>query len=456
MTKRDTFRKNIFKLTQSRSLKKATQDWSVKRRIDQKGLSVTCELCGTRFNQGAVVVRRATGRPVTITVGGDCLTVILTGRFANRKFIPARQKQVSDAIAKTYGDVIDPGSWINWIIANAPARLAPLVTDLQFLKLVPNDRDLQKLIVFHDKTRRYPREALLPEWQVFDAERGLIPDHITLDEARRFLAGLDEDQQAAYFVRQSDDYVAESLLPAIQEDKQTLDVWKKLGANSKRSLSALCRLTDRQEDGDELNLDRITAGLLPITFPLKLPVFLWHPVHGVGIAEDPDGDETQKFGGKAQFWLWKDGTTSKTDLAYWRTIQPKSDDDLRDAECLAFWNSPTWCKQDPFATKRNRSSRPSKSTGRGQAAAERAGALRAQRRDEAELFSHRPMQDLLAVARFRLGRNPLPQACIDWVRTRLDSRKVTWTDWLWMLDQYSHDPDVRTRVDALVQDIGKG
>ena len=102
MSKRDSFKKTILKLSRCKSIKNAMRGWGVKRLVLADRLSAVCELCGTKFKRGVVIARATAGRPVTITVGGDCLEAILCGRFADRKFVANRKKQVAARLLHVY------------------------------------------------------------------------------------------------------------------------------------------------------------------------------------------------------------------------------------------------------------------------------------------------------------------------------------------------------------------
>lgn len=55
MSKHDTIINNVLTLTNSRSIVKALDGWFVKKLVALSKQQQSCELCGTRFRQGAVV-----------------------------------------------------------------------------------------------------------------------------------------------------------------------------------------------------------------------------------------------------------------------------------------------------------------------------------------------------------------------------------------------------------------
>lgn len=78
-------------------------------------------------------------------------------------------------------------------------------------------------------------------------------------------------------------------------------------------------------------------------------------------------------------------------------------------------------------------------------------------KNEAALLNHHRMEQLLGVARFRLRRQSATQAqCVSWIQKELADVGVDWKAWLWMLSRYSHDPEVRDRVDHLTEVISGG
>lgn len=73
---------------------------------------------------------------------------------------------------------------------------------------------------------------------------------------------------------------------------------------------------------------------------------------------------------------------------------------------------------------------------------------------EMAVHDHRSMQELQKVALFKLRRSkPSSAQCLAWAKKELEEVGVTWSEWVWMLRQYGHDPDVKERADHLVKVI---
>jgi hypothetical protein len=80
MSKHDVITDNLIALTRARSFDTAVSGWTVKRLVALRDRKMqSCELCGTRFKRGAVIVHQRSGG--TILVGGTCLQTIQRRRF---------------------------------------------------------------------------------------------------------------------------------------------------------------------------------------------------------------------------------------------------------------------------------------------------------------------------------------------------------------------------------------
>jgi hypothetical protein len=354
MSKRDTFVQNIRAITGCRSFKKAIEGWKVKQIINlpHSAPHAVCELCTTHFRSGAFVqhVVPSGTRPVTISVGGDCLETILLGRFTDRKVVAARKHATNAVIRNVYEGLIDPGAWISWVIDNAPKRFAPLVADLQRLGMVSSDEELKKLIAFHDQTRIYPRAALLPDWRSLDRHVGGIPVGLTLNEARRLLRRLNGADVERILLVRAKRYYKDSISASAAQDEPWATAWARLDRISRRMVVALCSLTDKATDGVPVNAERLMSGLRPMPSSPSTPCFAWHPTAGLGLIENGE----VRSDGMANVWLWGSYDHHSYKLSYWHSVRPPSARLVREAEAQAFWTAPGWYKGDPLEHKLKR------------------------------------------------------------------------------------------------------
>jgi hypothetical protein len=337
MGKRDTFVTNIKSLTRCNSLRRALQGWTVIRlvHLPRHSAQASCELCGTPFRNGALLVHKANGR-TRIAVGGTCLATIQEARFADKRLIKRRKHQVVALLKRRYGNVVDPGAWIAWIVENAPPRLAQIVADLQCFDMVEKDSDLRKLIAFHDKTRLYPAAALIPALANI-GPLDVVPAHLTLEQARRLVKSISTERLSAVTVAASSRFFESDFLPRIDADPACVATWRNLPPECRRMVLALARITDRLASGEDLTP---LCEVLPLSFPVRTPTFIWHKSLGLGYLDEDE--QTLVWPGAKRLWLWGDADYRKHDLHYWESAIPKSPTALLRAETAAFWRAPDW------------------------------------------------------------------------------------------------------------------
>jgi|SRR6267142_145957 len=192
MSKHDTVLKNLRVLTARRTLKSAATGWRVTKLGDlsQGGKWQTSELCGTRFQIGAWISHSQTES--RIVVGGTCLDTILSQAFSDAREIRTRRRGFLVRLKRHYKGVVDPRARLNWLKDNAPPRLASAIAFILRLRTPRTRTDLEKLIRFHDRHRRFPRQSLFPDWRKL-SDLVQIPDYITLqqyDEIQRKISEL--------------------------------------------------------------------------------------------------------------------------------------------------------------------------------------------------------------------------------------------------------------------------
>lgn len=228
MSKQDVIARNLAALTHSRTFRTSVKGWTVKNVISlPKREMQACELCGTRFRRGARIQHTRTA--ATVLVGGTCLETILSSHFPPKFNVREYRKQTFAALRKAYGNLIDPGNWIRWIVENAPKRLAQPVAELISFGTVLNEMRLEILIRFHDGKRLFRRTALLPGARALEQAIGRqIPAYITIDQARKietaFALKLARKQVPAVAL----DYAKRVFRPAISTDPELRRLWDRL------------------------------------------------------------------------------------------------------------------------------------------------------------------------------------------------------------------------------------
>lgn len=333
MSKRDTITNNLLTLTRSRSFAKAVDGWLVKKLVTLTKQQQSCELCGTRFREGAFVVHRKTGSAVL--VGGTCLKTLQAHRFPKKfKFKLAREHTFKTLRAhyRPFRSLVDPGNWLLWLRESAPPRLAQVVSDLCVFGTSADKDQLQKLIRFHDKTRRFPRNALLtdPE-ELGHTIQTRIPAYITIAQAQQF------ERQAAKATSPKEnavlDYVSDHVLARIHADDDLAKVWARCGPLARRAVTALAALDDRavRTGRKQLVSDNIAAKW---PSPGEAPMFIWNSNIGLGFVSIEDVFAPPK----ANVWLWRSARYQRASysLHYWRGITGCEPDAVLQLEKLAF------------------------------------------------------------------------------------------------------------------------
>lgn len=440
MSKRDTFERNIKVLTGARSLGRAIEGWDIARNISlaKTGPRMSCELCGTAFREGAVIRRPATKtrKAITVTVGGTCLDTILRGSFADRAVIGERRKQITSRIRETYGALVqDPGSWIRWIVEHVPTRLAPLAAQLRHLGMVPTDRELNRLIAFHDRHRQYPAKALLP---IADPAKCPfpIPAQLTIDAARAFYMNLPRGQWAMMLAQRANQFRAKEIDKSLAVDSGWRAAWNKLSEIEQRCVIALASLSDAMHDPVSPGLTSTLAALAPLPSLIVVPVFVWANTRGLGIIEELSDEAS----GVAEAWFWRGDNREQVGLLSCRSIAAYSEDFALKLESIAFWERPPWYLgqgpvfKDPNRKQRRRSASkkpaPKNPT------------------DEYEKLAGLPcIASLIELARFK-GKTTLVEQ-LGWLRQRVRKLGQDWSDFVWWAVRYSTSPDCREKIDRI-------
>jgi hypothetical protein len=333
MSKRDTFIRNILTLTACRTADRAMEGWSVHHLIDKPpgDPAVICELCGTRFYNGAVMVYPA--KKATISVGGDCVRSILTKSFPDRGHQRISTTDLYRRIGTHYRDIVDPGNWIKWVVENAPQRLANQAAMLQYFERLEED-DLTKLIRFHDNTRKYPRHALIPDCEAF-AHVVAIPKYLTIAQYKKLQRIMAAKSGVEKVIRwRAADY-RETVKSEIKPDEDLWKAWRNLTPKGKRCLTALCKLSDADANSDSaLCSNKLAENWSRVVWNSPKTAFVWSRTLGVGLVVDEDWEGNNH----AFVWLWREDKfgDNKYDLSYWREITTDSESALVELEKLAF------------------------------------------------------------------------------------------------------------------------
>jgi hypothetical protein len=335
MSKRDTITNNIMALTHSRSFVKAVDGWFVKKLVTLSRQQQACELCGTRFREGAVVEHRRS--KAIVLVGGTCLKTLQAHRFPKRfKFKPAKQRTFTTLQThyRSYRSLIDPGNWLLWVRENAPPRLVQVASDLCIFGATADSNGLQKLIRFHDKERRFPRNALLLDPK--ELERALhtrIPSYITIAQAQQLEKQGETTLRKNKLEIAASNYLNDHVLKRINEDDDLEQVWARMGLLERRALTALAALDERavRNKNRQLVADYVVANWPD---PGEAPMFVWNANIGLGFVSRDDVFAPPK----ANVWLWRSARYERAiySLDYWRGITDCEQDAVVQIEKLAF------------------------------------------------------------------------------------------------------------------------
>ncbi len=439
MSKRDIFERNIKQLTRARSIARAVEGWEIAHDISlTKGSSgATCRLCGTRFFKGALVRRPASGtrKAVTITVGGTCLGTILRGSFADRATLVVRKKEVVSRLRQMYGALFgDPGNWIKWILENAPARLAHLAAQLHHLQMVRTDRELNRLIAFHDASCRYPTAALLP---VLDPTLGAsrIPNSLTINEARAILKGLTPVQFGKMLLRRSNEF-REREIAALGEDFAWRSAWQRLNDLEQRAVAAIAKLSNDLDALDSARIAKLIGKLAPVPKTHVVPFFVWVGKRGLAVVEELGETEDA-----ATAWIWREDKYPVIDLSSCKSASPISEDAAVELEAMAFWEQPPWYRGRlavPITPAGAKSASPQTNTGA--------------HLDE-QLRQIPCIRDMLTIAAFE-GQRALPDQ-FRWLRSRVRELGYEWDDVVWCAERYSTDPDCHDKIKGIMARLSK-
>jgi hypothetical protein len=293
----------------------------------------SCKLCGTRFKQGALITHQRSG--ATILVGGTCLHTILRRRFPQRfNFSRARDFTYS-TLRRWYEELIDPGTWIKWIIENAPKRYAQSAADLQSFGVVLKAGELDALIRFHDRTRLFPKSALLADAVQFEvALQWKIPAYLTIEQARELRAQFGTLLADLEEARSNEEFAERVVRRYISKRSDLRMVWEKLSALERRAVIALVKLDERAVDnGTPLCADEVAPNW-PKT--KRVPMIVWNPRIGLGFVYK------KEKGGYAHVWLWRSGHYQKGtyyNLGFWRGVTNCSQEAVEQIEQLALINN---------------------------------------------------------------------------------------------------------------------
>jgi hypothetical protein len=335
MSKRDTITNNILALTHSRSFVKAVDGWFVKKLVTLSRQQQSCELCGTRFREGAVVEHRRS--KATVLVGGTCLKTLQAHRFPKRfRFKAAKQHTLTTLRVhyRSYRSLVDAGNWLLWVRENAPPRLVQVASDLCIFGATTDLDQLRKLIRFHDKKRRFPRSALLTDPGALERRlQTRIPNYITIVQAQQF-----ERQGAMTSPKEkleiaASNYLEDHVLARISEDADLEQVWVQVGPLAQRAVTALAALDERAvRTGNKLLVpDHVAANWAT---PGEAPMFVWNASIGLGFVSRDDVFASPK----ANVWLWRSARYQRAiySLDYWCGITDCEQDAVEQLEKLAF------------------------------------------------------------------------------------------------------------------------
>jgi hypothetical protein len=441
MSKRDTFKRAIKGLTNTRSLKTAIRGWEFVHTISlpKSNAGAACELCGTRFWNGAFIRRPEKGgrKASAITVGGTCLETILRGSFADQKVVARRKAEVATRLQETYGELLgDAGNWVRWLIDHVPTRLKPLVAQLRYLGMVPTDAELNRLIAYHDAHRKYAAAALLPDLAVHDDD--FIPKTLTINEAKRFFKLLTSSQWDKLLARCSTKYIEEEIGAWRDYGDLVKDAWTHLDSpEEERAIVALTAISDYLDWHDPERLAQVVTKLRSIPTPYIVPFFACTPSQGLAVVLDMSDEVPDE----ARAWIWQSGKDVTVDLTACRGVSGIRPELVFELELMAFWAPPPWLgpiritKPVTASTKKQ----PTKVVRKEQAAI-----------DKYESLSQIPcIANMLEIARYK-GKTDLAEQ-FAWLRSRVRALGTPWDDFVFQIERYSTNDECREHVDRIIR-----
>lgn len=334
--KRATFRKNIRAITGARTLTSALKEWTVARLIDLPPTKpmASCELCGTHFRNGALM--RHARQKATVTIGGTCVQIIRRAEFGALAKYRYRRQATWQVFQEHYKDSltrITRGSWLTWMINNAPPRFGSLVVDLRQLGAVRSDADMQRLIRFHDTHRKYPAAALVDDLHAFARACMMpVPDYLTLEQARRLMKRANKGYSSEMIWERSEEYYRCKFRPFLRRSPQRGRAWGALDGQAQRAALALAALSDQ---GAELAFpSSLAEDFKAVTVLSSEPQFVWNKSIGLGFVSSP----SHMGNGKARVWVWGQHRKVRPlyDLRFFRSVRPLDDLAVRQLEELAF------------------------------------------------------------------------------------------------------------------------
>ncbi len=339
MSKHEVITHNLTALTGLRSFDKAAKGWDVERIFLLRGRKMqACELCGTRFREGALVHHRNSN--ATIVVGGTCLITLQRRRFPPRFNFRLARRVTFDTLRRLYGPIVHPGNWIKWTVENAPKGLAQSVADLRCFGAVLESSELDTLIRFHDRKRLFNSDALLSDVLLVESVlREKIPFQITINQARFLRRNFDakvksEPERLSLWIR-SEDYKNNVVGPFIKAHRKLASTWKSLSSLEQRAVTALVALDGRAtKEGTPLCPDEVAANWPVPQRGNTGPMFVWNTKVGFGFVRPQDLMDDEK----ARVWLWRSGehTSIIYNLRYWRALVGCSLEAVKRVEQLAF------------------------------------------------------------------------------------------------------------------------
>lgn len=337
MSKHDTFSANLVAITGVRPWKRAARQCVVKRSfVLPEGKEQACELCGTRFRDGAEIAHPK--RRATFLVGGTCRRSLVAEQFPARFDFPKAKRTTTALLRTQYGTLVDPGNWLKWVREEAPSSLHQAVDELCVFGTTADPERLRRLIRFHDRTRRFSRRALLDDPVSLQEAIGVkIDAFITIEQARKYQrmagSGKAAARLAAAAVRNEARQFQEArVLPALRRHPALEEAWALLRPLDRRSLTALIAL----EESDRLNLAAPLADRSPQAG--SPPMFVWNLRVGIGFVAADDIMRDRK----AQVWLWatRRYQPGQYNLAFWRGVAGCSTALVDELETLAFGRPP--------------------------------------------------------------------------------------------------------------------
>ncbi len=283
MGKREVFKKNMLSITHSTSIARALKGWKVLRivSLNKKSPIAHCEICGTRFRAGAIMRHQKFN--IRISVGGTCAEMIHLATLRIGHQLHNYQQSTWKRFDDHYEHKIARGSWMVWIINNAPQKYASIVADLRYLHATRADKDMEVLIKYHDRKRLYPSKSLVDARLLKKIGWRRIPAYLTMYGAKKIMDKVKAKYPNELARQAADVFYASKVKPYFNDEIQM--AWNNLNADEKRSALAIIKFKEKDELAKLISYEDLYE---TVKIELGWPLFVWNSHIGLCIMNKQD------------------------------------------------------------------------------------------------------------------------------------------------------------------------